>query len=392
GPRPAARRLLPLRRRADRRRARRAGPRAGVPGEGGGAGRAGPLDARGVPAPPRPGVRRAGHRGPALRGPARPGGAAAAHRVRVDGDRPHRPVDEQLLRHPQRAGHGQHRPVRLGGAARALAPGHGPDGADRGVRAHRAARRVRRRARAGDHRPPRGGRVGARRGEALDRQRHVRRPGRHLGARRRRRQRQGLRRGAGQPRHDDLEDREQGRAAHRAERRHRAAGLPGARGRPPGRGELLRRHQQGAAPHPRRGGLGLHRHDDGRLRDRTGLRAGARAVRPPDRGVPARAGPARTDARQHHRLARHGRQARAPAGHRAGPRRPRGPGQGVLHHEDARDRRPRPRGGGRQRGDPRLRRGEVLRRRRGAVLLRGHPADQHPGRGAVDHGAQRVRL
>ena len=81
-----------------------------------------------------------------------------------------------------------------------VAAADAPAGEDRRVRADRAARRFGRRRRARDHGTPRRRRVGARRREALDRQRHVRRPGRHLGARRRRRQGEGIRRREGHAR------------------------------------------------------------------------------------------------------------------------------------------------------------------------------------------------
>ena len=51
-----------------------------------------------------------------------------------------------------------------------------------------------------------------------------------------------------------------------------------------------------------------------------------------------------------------------------------------------------PRAARRQRHPARLRRRPVLQRRRGAVLVRGHPRDQHADRRPVDHRDQRVHL
>ena len=73
----------------------------------------------------------------------------------------------------------------VGGAEAALAAGHGPDGEDRRLRPDRARPRLGR-GRAGDQRPPRRRPLGAGRGQALDRQRLLRRPGDRLGPRRRR--------------------------------------------------------------------------------------------------------------------------------------------------------------------------------------------------------------
>ena len=109
----------------------------------------------------------------------------------------------------------------------------------------------------------------------------------HLGPRRGRRRGQGLRRREGHPGLRRPQDRAQARAAHRAERRHRAHRLPGAGGEPAGPRELLPRHRPRAAGHPRRGGLERGRGDDEHLRAGPGLRRDPRAVRPPDREVPA---------------------------------------------------------------------------------------------------------
>ncbi len=71
---------------------------------------------------------------------------------------------------------GTHPSLRLRRAEAAVAAGDEPLREDRRVRADRAARRLGRRRRHADHRAPRGRRVGAQRRQALDRQRHVRRP------------------------------------------------------------------------------------------------------------------------------------------------------------------------------------------------------------------------
>ena len=73
-------------------------------------------------------------------------------------------------------------------------------------------------------------------------------------------------------------------------------------------------------------------------------------------------------------------------------RRAGGARQGLLHEPHARDRGVRPRGARRQRHPARARRRPVLQRRRGAVLLRGHPRDQHAHRRPRHHGQQRLRL
>ena len=90
-----------------------------------------------------------------------------------------------VQRGAQRPGDGLDLSVRVGGAEAALAAGDGPDGEDRRVRADRAGRRVRRGGRPDHHRPPRRRRMGARRAEEVDRQRHLRRLHHHLGARHR---------------------------------------------------------------------------------------------------------------------------------------------------------------------------------------------------------------
>ena len=79
------------------------------------------------------------------------------------------------------------------------------------------------------------------------------------------------------------------------------------------------------------------------------VRPGAFAVRQADRLVPARPGLARPDDRQHHGFSvPGGAHGAAPRGRQAG-RPSRGPLQGVLHRQDARDGRVGPRDLGRQR-------------------------------------------
>ena len=75
-------------------------------------------------------------------------------------------------------------------------------------------------------------------------------------------------------------------------------------------GRLVPPDRRGAAADPGGGGLAGGRLRHGRLRARARLRQGTRAVRPADRGLPAGAGPAGADAREHHGLGLHVRQAR----------------------------------------------------------------------------------
>ena len=94
------------------------------------------------------------------------------------------------------------------------------------LRPHRAAVRLRHRARPAHHRAPHRRHLGAQRRQALDRQRHVRGPHGHLGAGHRRRPGEGLHRPPRHPRVHRHQDRAQAGAAVRAERRH-----PARRGR-----------------------------------------------------------------------------------------------------------------------------------------------------------------
>ena len=75
-----------------------------------------------------------------------------------------------------------------------------------------------------------------------------------------------------------------------------------------------------------------------------------------------------------------------------GRRRAFGAGQGVLHGADAGDRRLRPRAARRQRHPAGAPGRPVRRRRRGDLLLRGHPRDQHPRRRPRHHRPVRLRL
>ena len=81
--------------------------------------------------------------------------------------------------------------------------------------------------------------------------------------------------------------------------------------------EQLPRHRQRAAGDPDGRRLAGRRLRPRRLRARAALHQGARAVRPADRRLPARAGPAGEDARQRHRLHRDVRPRLAAAGRRA---------------------------------------------------------------------------
>ncbi len=118
----------------------------------------------------------------------------------------------------------------------------------------------RRRRRDGDHGPPRRRRVGHRRRQALDRQRHVRRRHRHLGGTSTDGASQVDRGFVVPTRHRRLhrhQDRGQAGAAHRAERRHRCSRAARAGGEPAPEVRDLPRRRCRAAPHPRRRRLGL---------------------------------------------------------------------------------------------------------------------------------------
>ncbi len=112
----------------------------------------------------------------------------------------------------------------------------------------------------------------------------------------------------------------------------------------------------------------------------------------PDRRLPAGPRPAGADAGQHHRLGRALLAAGHAAGGRAGQGRALRAGQGVLHGADAGDGRLGARTDGRQRHPAGVQRGPVRGRRRGHLLLRGHPRDEHPDRGPHDHRAERLHL
>ena len=83
-------------------------------------------------------------------------------------------------------------------------------------------------------------------------------------------------------------------------------GRAGAGGQSPAKRQLVPRHCESAPADAVRRGLGGDRMPDGRLRARSQIRPGAPAVRKADRLVPAGPGPARQDARQRHRVPRHG--------------------------------------------------------------------------------------
>ncbi len=159
-------------------------------------------------------------------------------------------------------------------------------------------------------------RVGPRRPQALDRQRHDRRRRDRLGARRGRPRRRlpGREGHARLQRHgDDRQDRAARRLAgrHRARRRARAGREQAARVP-----ELPRRRGR-AQPHPLHGGVARAGDGGRRVRVRARLRAAARAVRQADRELSARAGQAQPHAGRDHRDA-----AALPAPVRAGGRRP----------------------------------------------------------------------
>src|SRR6185312_6910278 len=80
-----------------------------------------------------------------------------------------RSVAVSVLRCAHGAGFGLHPVIWLRGAAASVAAGDEPIREDRRVRVDRAARRLRRCGRDGDHRAPRRRRVGDQRGQALDR-------------------------------------------------------------------------------------------------------------------------------------------------------------------------------------------------------------------------------
>lgn len=94
-----------------------------------------------------------------------------------------------------------------------------------------------------------------------------------------------------------------------------------------------------SAPDAQRCGVAGGGGDVRRLRDRPAVREGARAVRAPDRRLPAGAGSAGEDARQRHGLVRDGDAPGPVAGRRDLQGRTVGPGEGLLHRADARERR-----------------------------------------------------
>ena len=186
------------------------------------------------------------------------------------------------------------------GAEGTVAARDGADGEDRRLRAHRTRRRLGRGRRPDHHGQARRHRMGPGRAEEVDRERHLRRLRDHLGPFAGGRAGQGVRGGAGHAGLRDLQAERQDRAAGGAERAYHAGRGPGSRGEPAAGGELLQGHRRGAPADPGRGRLAGHRLRPRRLRARAGLRPAAPAVRPPDRGLPAGAGPAGEDAGQHH--------------------------------------------------------------------------------------------
>src|SRR5262249_42695946 len=105
-----------------------------------------------------------------------------------------------------------------------------------------------------------------------------------------------------------------------------------------------------------------------------------------------RPGSAGADAREHHRLGVPVHPAGPATGGRRGSRRAFGAGQGVLHGADAGIRRLRTRAARRQRHPAGAAGWEGRGGRRGDLLLRGHPRDQHARRRPGHHRPQRVRL
>ena len=155
----------------------------------------------------------------------------AHRRPHHDGARARRLLHRDLPRRAQRPRDGVDLPVRLRRAEAALAAGDGARREDRRVRIDRARGRLRRRARPDHHRAaPRQG-LDPERPQAVDRQRDLRRPDGHLGARRRRRSGQGFRGREGHAGLLDREDAAQDGASRRAERDHRSSGLPRGRTR-----------------------------------------------------------------------------------------------------------------------------------------------------------------
>ena len=176
-------------------------------------------------------------------------------------------------------GHAVDRDVRLGGAEGALAAGHGADGQARRLRPHRARPRLGL-DRARNLGPPRRGRLGAERRQALDRPGNRGRPDRRLGPQHRGRAGQRVRGGEGITGPAGQRDRGEGIAAIGVAGRHHAGQRPGAGREPAARRAFVPGHQQGPGHHPqhlRLGGTGP-RHL--RLRHRPAVRGAAAAVRP----------------------------------------------------------------------------------------------------------------
>ena len=197
------------------------------------------------------------------------GGSALLVRPGRDGDVAGRLVDRDLLRRPQRPGHGLDLRRGIGGAEAEVAAADGSLREDRLFRPDRAAGGLRSVRRPDDDGETRGRHLGLERPEEVDRQFALVRRLDHLGARRRRQSGQGLhRREQDHARLQRREDPEQDRAQGGPERLDHAEGRPGARGEPPSGRQVVPRHRAGAAHDAvsrRVGGDGL---PDGSLRAR----------------------------------------------------------------------------------------------------------------------------
>ena len=289
------------------------------------------------------------------------------------------------------AGDGLHLPVRVRGAEATLAAAHGPHGEARRLRAHRTGGRLGGVPRPGHQRPPRRRRLGAGWTQEVDRQRQLRRPDRDLGQGHRGRPGQGL---PGRGRNtgfttENLEDKIALRVVQNA-----LITLEGVRVPETNRlqaatsfrdtAEVLKMTRAGVAWMAVGCARGAYEHALAYAceREQFGRLIGGfqlvqdLLVRMLGNITASASLCARLSQLQAAGLAR---DEHASAPKRSAPcacaRRSAGPGTA-----------------GRQRHPARAPRRPLRRRRRGHLLLRGHPRDQHPDRRPRDHRPQRLRL
>ena len=273
---------------------------------------------------------RRGHRGLRL-----PGDEPARARPREHGAAPRRRQPRHVPRRAVRPGDEVDRAARVRGAEGALAAGDGAARRDRRVRADRARPRLGL-GRAGDDRAPRRRRLGARRRQALDRQRLDRRRGRRLGAPTRTARSRASSSRRRTPGFDaDARSAARARRARSGRPTSRSTACASAR-RPAARREHVQGHRPRAGHHARHVRLGRARPRRRRLRRRADLQQAAHPVRQAAGLVPDRPGPAREDARRGHGHAALLHAARAPRGRGPAHRHDRRPGEAQQHAQGAR--------------------------------------------------------